>query len=75
MPVAPDRRSEIAREQESAALGRFLRIVGGVPVSGQQDVGKDQPKAGVGPILPGPPTYIHNCPSLRGEGARLVSGV
>jgi len=29
MPVAPDRRSESAREQESAALGRFLRIVGG----------------------------------------------
>ena len=42
MPVAPDRRSDLAREPESAALGRFLRIVGGAPVSSEQVVAQDQ---------------------------------
>jgi hypothetical protein len=44
MPVASDRRSDLAREPESAALGRFLRIVGGAPVSSEQVVAQDQPR-------------------------------
>ena len=48
MAVALARRFEIAREPESATFGRSLRIVGGAPVSGQKDVGKDQVRQGAG---------------------------